>query len=113
MGDDDVNSPAPIQRTKTQEMQDGGGSLLQKFCCHEVVEKSACNSNPIESKKDAWALVEKMFACNFLVQDIEDDEYSFDDSKAFTLDDTINGSTFDTMSTGDFGRARRKSRKSR
>ena len=127
--DRNADAAAPIQRTKTEDMGSEGGTFFQNLCCQQVVEKSACHqiveknacSDKVLAKKenDALAIIEKMFGCNFLVQDIDDDEFSFDDeytdSKAYTWDgDTMNASTFDTMSTTGYRRhARRSHRKSR
>ncbi len=116
-----TDAATPIQRTKTEEIEGEEGSFFKKFCCQQIVEKSACNQIVDKSacsdevldqrERDTLTLIEKMFGCNFLVRDIDDDEFSFDD----TFDgDTITGSTFDTMSTGYNRRhARRRRRKSR
>jgi hypothetical protein len=117
--DEKTDCEEPILRkTKTDEMQDTG-SLLQALCSPRLAAAN-CDEKVLDNNdRDAFAVIEKMLGCNFLVQDI-DNEFSFDDTytdgKTYTFDDThmTNNSTFDSMSEDEYRRrARRRSRKKR
>jgi len=111
----ETTSQGPIGRTNTEEMQ-GAGSLLQSICSPKAKSGKSKDKLVENTHRDALTLIEKVFGCNFLVQDIEN-EFSDEDTYAnntYTFDDTttFNNSTFDSMSEDEYRRAvRRRSRK--
>ncbi len=114
--DEKTDSEAAIRQTRTGEMQ--GSGLLQALCSPRACTTNALDKATGNSDRDALTVIEKMFGCNFLVHDI-DNEFSYDEETYanHTFDDThmmTNDSTFDSMSEDEYRRAmRRRSRKKR
>jgi hypothetical protein len=112
--DDDgvtAHSRKGINQSPTEEIAASEGPSLFSGLC--VTPKNRAVKNP-DQERDALSLLEKVFGCNFLVPEGED-ELEMSDEETFgnnTFDDnTFQNSTFDTVSEDDFqNRRRRKQR---
>jgi len=114
--DDMTTAVDIIDRTNTEDMQGGSGSLFPLLCSPRG--KSTKTNKAVENNdRDAFALIEKMLGCNFLVHDLENDFSDEEETLANnTFDDThtmANDSTFDSISEDEYKRATRRSRRSR
>jgi len=105
-----------IERSLTEEMEQGSGSLFPSLCSPraKAAEKNSKN-NKYENDRDALTLIEKMLGCNFLVHDIDDemsDEEETLGNNTFEDEHTINDSTFDSISEDEYKRISRRRRRS-
>jgi len=115
--EEDENAHGIIDRTNTEDMmQEGSGSLFPLLCSPRTPTPSTKTSSKLGENNDhAFALIEKMLGCNFLVHDLEDELSDEETCANHTFDDTYtmaNDSTFDSISEDEYsGRRRRRSRR--
>ncbi|KAG7353489.1 caspase domain containing protein [Nitzschia inconspicua] len=97
-----------IERSLTDEVRASGekSSLFPSLCLSTIRPDMKQGKN---AEQDALSLLEKVFGCHFLVPEGEDemsDEETYGDN-TFDDDNTMQNSTFDSVSEGEYNNKRR------
>jgi hypothetical protein len=98
-----------IDGTRASEMQ-SSGPMFASLCGPQGKQETAKKSD-----KDALSMLEQVFGCNFLVNEVDEamsDEETYT-NHTFEDEHTIQNSTFDSVSEDDFRRSRGRSRRNR
>lgn len=105
-----------IERTETEDMQ--RASLYNSVCSPKgpTGKPKSSKSFGRPSDRDALSIIERVFGCNFLIQDFENESFDEDTFANISFDDThtmAQNSTFSSFSEDEYRRATRNRRSRR